>query len=83
MTFSLEDMDMSDFQNSAAYTQIKDYVLKHSGLKVSNLFISQIKRKCGVEIVKIIIFKNLKIAGSHSAHRIKRKQSEKRLNILG
>ena len=29
--FSLEDMDMSDFQDSATYTQIKDYVLEHSG----------------------------------------------------
>ena len=38
--FSLEDMDMSEFQDGATYTQIKDYVLEHSGLKVSNLYIS-------------------------------------------
>ena len=50
--FSLEDMDMSDFQDKATYTQIKDYVLEHSGLKVSNLYISQIKRKCGLEVGK-------------------------------
>ena len=43
--FSLEDMDMSEFQD-------KDYVLEHSGLKVSNLYISQIKRKCGIEVGK-------------------------------
>ena len=50
--FSLEDMDMSEFQDGATYTQIKDYVLEHNGLKVSNLYISQIKRKCGIEVGK-------------------------------
>ena len=49
---SLEDMDMSEFQDGATYTQIKDYVLEHSGLKVSNLYISQIKQKCGIEVGK-------------------------------
>ena len=50
--FSLEDMDMSEFQDGATYTQIKDYVLEHTGLKVSNLYISQIKRKCGIGVGK-------------------------------
>ena len=50
--FSLENMDMSEFQDGATYTQIKDYVLEHSGLKVSNLYISQIKRKCGIGVGK-------------------------------
>ena len=50
--FSLEDMDMSEFQDGATYPQIKDYVLEHSGLKVSNLYISQIKRKCGIGVGK-------------------------------
>ncbi len=48
--FSLEDMDLSDFLDGSNYTQIKEYVLEHSGLKVSNLYISQIKRKCGIEV---------------------------------
>ena len=50
--FSLEDMDMSEFQDGATYTQIKDYVLEHSRLKVSNLYISQIKRKCEIGVGK-------------------------------
>ena len=50
--FSLEDMDMSEFQDGATYPQIKEYVLEHTGLKVSNLYISQIKRKCGIEVGK-------------------------------
>ena len=50
--FSLEDMDMSEFQDGATYPQIKEYVLEHTGLKVSNLYISQVKRKCGLKVGK-------------------------------
>ena len=48
--FSLEDMDMSGFQKGATYEQIKAYVLEHSGLNVSSLYISQIKRKCRLDV---------------------------------
>lgn len=48
--FSLEDMDLSGFQQGATYEQIKAYVLEHTGLKVSSLYISQIKRKCGLDV---------------------------------
>ena len=50
--FSLEDMDMSEFQNGATYEHIKEYVLCKIGLKVSSLYISQVKRKCGLEVGK-------------------------------
>ena len=50
--FSLEDMDMSEFQDGATYPQIKAYVLEHTGLKVSSLYISQVKKKCGLEVGK-------------------------------
>ena len=48
--FSLEDMDMSGFQQGATYEQRKAYVLEHTGLKVSSLYISQVKRKCGLDV---------------------------------
>ena len=48
--FSLEDMDMSGFQKGATYEKIKAYVLEHTGLKVSSLYISQVKRKCGLDV---------------------------------
>ena len=48
--FSLEDMDMSGFQKGATYEQIKAYVLEHTGLKVSSLYISQVKKKCGLGV---------------------------------
>ena len=50
--FSLEDIDMPEFQDGATYPQIKAYVLEHSGLKVSSLYISQVKRKCGLDVGK-------------------------------
>ena len=48
--FSLEDMDMSGFQKGATYEQLKAYVLEKHGLKVSSLYISQVKRKCGLDV---------------------------------
>ena len=48
--FSLENMDISGFQQGATYGQIKEWVLEQTGLKVSSLYISQIKRKCGLEV---------------------------------
>ena len=48
--FSLEGMDTSGFQQGATYGQIKERVLEQTGLKVSSLYISQIKRKCGLEV---------------------------------
>ena len=47
---SMEDVDLSDFRKDATYPQIKEYVLNQTGLKVSSLYISQIKRKCGLEV---------------------------------
>ena len=46
--FSLEDMDMSRFQNDATYGQIKERVLQQTGLKVSSLYIAQVKQKYGI-----------------------------------
>ena len=32
----------------ATYEQVKDYMLEHTGLKVSSLYIAQVKQKCGI-----------------------------------
>ena len=45
----VEEM-LQEKRGQATYPQIKDYVLEHSGLKVSSLYISQIKRKCGLNV---------------------------------
>ena len=39
---------VQDKRGIATYGQIKDYVFEHSGLKVSSLYIAQVKQKCGI-----------------------------------
>ncbi|MCD8132548.1 MAG: 23S rRNA (uracil(1939)-C(5))-methyltransferase RlmD [Clostridiales bacterium] len=46
----LDELDATSAELKATYEEIKDYVLKEFGLKVSSLYISQIKRKCGLEV---------------------------------
>ena len=46
----LDEFDVTSAESKATYAEIKDYVLKEHGLKVSNLYISQVKRKCGIEV---------------------------------
>ena len=35
-------------RKKTTYQKIKDYVLEHSGLKVSSLYIAQVKQKYGI-----------------------------------
>lgn len=46
----LDELDATSAEMKATYEEIKEYVLKETGLKVSSLYISQIKRKCGLEV---------------------------------
>lgn len=46
----LDELDLTSAESKATYAEIKDYVLKKHGLKVSSLYISQVKRKCGIEV---------------------------------
>ena len=73
---SLEDMDLSEFKGKATYEQIKTYVLEQTGLKVSSLYIAQIKKKCGLDVRE-----NFNLPKSENAHRRRKKQSCKRLSI--
>jgi 23S rRNA (uracil1939-C5)-methyltransferase len=44
----MDELDLTAAESKATYAEIKDYVLKQSGLKVSNLYIAQVKQKCGI-----------------------------------
>ena len=44
----MDEIDLTAAESKATYEEIKDYVLKQSGLKVSNLYIAQVKQKCGI-----------------------------------
>lgn len=44
----MDELDLTAAESKATYEEIKEYVLEHSGLKVSNLYIAQVKQKCGI-----------------------------------
>ena len=44
----LSELDITSAETKATYQEIKDYVLEKYGLKVSTLYISQVKAKCGI-----------------------------------
>ena len=45
------EMNLTAAESKATYEEIKKYVAKHNdGMKVSNLYIAQVKRKCGIEV---------------------------------
>ena len=46
----LDEMDLTSAESKATYAQIKEYVWNKFQLKVSTLYIAQIKRKCGIEL---------------------------------
>ena len=46
----LDELDITSAESKATYQEIKDYVLKEFGLKISTLYISQVKRKCGIDV---------------------------------
>lgn len=43
----LDEMDVTSAKTKATYAEIKDYVMKEHGLKVTNLYISQVKGNAG------------------------------------
>ena len=47
---NLDELDLTAAESKATDEEIKAYVLEKFGLKVSNLYISQVKRKCGLEV---------------------------------
>ena len=58
VAIEFDDMDITSADTKAIYDEIKKYVAEHNaGMKVSNLYISQVKRKCGIEVGK-----NLRVA---------------------
>ena len=49
---NLDELDLTSAESKATYDEIKAYVLEKHGLKVSSLYISQVKRKCGLDVGK-------------------------------
>ena len=63
VTIELDDVDITSAETKATYDEIKKYVAEHNaGMKVSNLYISQVRKKCGIEVGK-----NLRVVTSSSS----------------
>ena len=45
---SMDELNLTSTEKKATYQKIRDYVLAHSGLKVSSLYIAQVKQRCGI-----------------------------------
>ena len=51
VTLDMDEMDLTSAESKATYEEIKKYVAEHNdGMHVSNLYIAQVKRKCGIEL---------------------------------
>ncbi len=48
----LDELDLTSVESKATYAQIKEYILEKFNLKVSTLYIAQIKKKCGIVLRK-------------------------------
>lgn len=46
----LDELDLTSAESKATYAQIKEYILEKFNLKVSTLYIAQIKKKCGIAL---------------------------------
>ena len=68
----MDELDLTAAESKATYEEIKDYVLNQSGLKVSNLYIAQVKQKCGIIQRQIITCRNRKIPDSRNARQRKK-----------
>lgn len=48
VTLDMDELDITSAESKATYEEIKEYVLEKHGLQVTNLYIAQVKRKCGI-----------------------------------
>lgn len=46
----LDELDATSAEMKATYNEIQQYVMKETGLMVSNLYIAQVKKKCGIDV---------------------------------
>ena len=48
VTLEMDELDVTSVESKATYEEIKEYMLEKHGLRVTNLYIAQVKRKCGI-----------------------------------
>jgi 23S rRNA (uracil1939-C5)-methyltransferase len=50
VSMELDELDLTAAESKATYSELISYIESEYGLKVSNLYISQVKRKLGMEV---------------------------------
>ena len=45
----MDELDVTAVETKATYEEIREYVKEHTGLNVSDLYIAQVKQKCGIK----------------------------------
>ena len=73
----MDELDLTAAESKATYEEIREYVLEHTGLKVSHLYIAQVKQKYGIMSGRTTISPNPKMPSSPNARRRKKKQSRR------
>lgn len=49
VNLKMDELDVTAAETKATYEEIREYVKEHTGLNVSDLYIAQVKRKCGIK----------------------------------
>lgn len=49
VNLEMSRLELSNVETKATYEEIKSFVLEKHGLKVTNLYIAQVKRECGIQ----------------------------------
>ena len=83
INLDMDELDLTDAEKKATYQEIKDYVLEHSGLKVSSLYIAQVKQKCGIIERENYNKPKSENAKQPNAHRRRKRQLRRHYVTLG
>ena len=74
----MDELDLTAVEQKANYEEIKAYVLEHTGLKVSSLYIAQVKQKCGIVERENYNKANRRMLSSPNARRRRKRRFWKR-----
>ena len=71
----MDEMDLTAAESKATYEEIKKYVAEYNdGMKVSDLYIAQVKRKCGIELAENFNIPRSEEQSNHNVRRRKKRQ---------
>lgn len=83
VTLEMDELDVTAAESKATYEEIKDYVFEKHGLRVTNLYIAQVKKSAVLLRGRTIINLRRRMQNSHSVRRIRKRRLGMRLSIWG